>query len=141
MATLFVARSAELSQWASDVGLSKHVYKLGVTAMPIKEVLAAGWSGFAGWTLVKKQDGIDALENDAAIAAAAARVKMVDPELYPRLRGETGIFKVTPAQVENHIVLTRALAGSQESGEIKLRHPDFADFLIHNALRNISSGP
>jgi hypothetical protein len=135
MATLFVARSAELSQWASDVGLSKHVYKLGVTAAPIKEVLAAGWAGFAGWALVKKQDGVDNLDNDTAIETAAARIKMVDPALYPRLRGEAGIFKVTPAQVENHIVLTRALAGRHDAEEIKPKHPDFADFLIHNALR------
>ena len=135
MAVLFVARSAELCKWASDVGLSKHVYKLGVTEEPIKEALAAGWSGFAGWTLIKKQDDVVGLDNDAAIASAAARVKMIDPALYPRIRGETGIFKVTPAQVENHIVLTRALAGVQESGEIKVTHPDFADFLFHNALR------
>ena len=60
---------------------------------------------------------------------------MVDPNLYPRIRGEAGIFKVTPAQVENHIVLTKALAGSQESGPVKVKHPDFADYLIHNALR------
>jgi hypothetical protein len=135
VAVLFVARCAELSKWASDVGLSKHAYKLGVTEAPIKEVLAAGWSGFAGWTLIKKQEGVDGLDNDAATASVAVRVKMIDPALYPRIRGETGIFKVTPAQVENHIVLTRALAGTQESGEIKVSHPDFADFLIHNALR------
>jgi hypothetical protein len=134
MATIFVARSAELSQWASDVGLSKHVYKLGVTAAPVKEIAAAGWSGFAGWSVVKKRE-IDGPDNDAAIARVAARVKMIDPALYPRLRGETGIFKVTPAQVENHIVLTRALADTPESGEIKVKHPDFADYLIHSALR------
>src|SRR5476651_1301097 len=103
MAVLFVARSAELCQWASDVGLSKHAYKLGVTAAPIKEIIAAGWSGFAGWVLIKKQDGVDGLDNDAAIARVAERVKMIDPALYPRIRGETGLFKVTPAQVENHI--------------------------------------
>jgi hypothetical protein len=134
MALIFVARSAELSQWASDVGLSKYVYKLGVTETPIKEALAAGWSGFAGWTLVKRQE-VDGIDNETAITRVAVRVKMVDPALYPRIRGETGIFKVTPAQVENHIVLTRALAGNQESGEVKVKHPDFADFLIHNALR------
>jgi len=135
MAVLFVARSAELSDWASDVGLSKHVYKLGVTEAPIKDVLAAGWCGFGGWSLVKKHDKAEGLENDSAIESVAARVRMVDPNLYPRIRGETGIFKVTPAQVENHIVLTKALAGSQESGPLKVKHPDFADFLIHNALR------
>jgi|HubBroStandDraft_1064217.scaffolds.fasta_scaffold00046_8 hypothetical protein len=135
MAAIFVARSAELSRWASDVGLSKHVYKLGVTEAPMKEILAAGWAGFAGWTLVKKQDCAPGIDNDGAIARLAARVKRIDPALYPRLRGETGVFKVTPAQVENHIVLTRALAGTEESGELKVKHPDFGDFLIHNALR------
>jgi hypothetical protein len=135
MATIFVARSADLSQWASDVGLSKHVYKLGVTEAPLKEIVAAGWSGFGGWVLVKKRDCVEDLDSETAIARMVARVKMIDPALYPRLRGETGIFKVTPAQVENHIVLTRALADTHESGEIKVKHPDFADYLIHNALR------
>ena len=135
MAVVFVARSAELSDWASDVGLSKHVYKLGVTEAPIKEVLAAGWCGFGGWSLVKKHDKAEGLDNDQVIESVATRVKMIDPNLYPRLRGETGIFKVTPAQVENHIVLTRALAGTEESGPIKLKYPDFADYLIQSALR------
>jgi hypothetical protein len=135
MAILFVARSPELSQWASDVGVSKHVYKLGVTESPIKDVLAAGWSGFGGWCLVKKLEKVEGLDNDTAIERVSSRVRMIDPNLYPRLRGETGIFKVTPAQVENHIVLTRALAGTQESGEIKVKHPDFADYLLHNAMR------
>jgi len=30
MAVLFVARSAKLARWASDVGFGKHVYKIGV---------------------------------------------------------------------------------------------------------------
>ena len=135
MATIFVARSAELAKWASDVGLSKHVYKLGVTDAPIKEVIAAGWAGFGGWSLVKKQDSIDNLDNEAAIAKAAARAKMIDPALYPRIRGETGIFKVTQAQVENLILLTRALAGDQEGAPFLPKHPDFADYLIDSALR------
>ena len=135
MAVLFVARSAELSDWAADVGLSKHVYKLGVTEAPIKDVLAAGWCGFGGWSLVRKRDKIEGPDNDSAIEQVASRVKMVDPNLYPRLRGETGIFKVTPTQVVNHILLTRALAGTAESGEFKPKHPDFGDYLIHCALR------
>ena len=135
MAEIFIARSTELCRWASDVGLSKHVYKLGVATVPLKPVIAAGWSGFAGWILVKKQDCPEGLDNDAAIERLAARVKRIDPALYPRLRGETGIFKVTPAQVENHIVLTHALAGGEAGDAFTVKHPDFADFLIHNALR------
>ncbi|HVJ51615.1 MAG TPA: hypothetical protein VM689_04095 [Aliidongia sp.] len=134
MATIFVARSAGLSDWASDVGLSKHVYKLGVTEAPIKEVVAAGWSGFTDWKLLKQQD-VEGVDDADIVARLAARVKMIDPNLYPRLKDEAGMFKVLPAQVENHITLTRALAGNQDSGELKVKPVDFANFLIHNALR------
>jgi hypothetical protein len=134
MATIFVARSAGLSDWASDVGLSKHVYKLGVTEAPIKEVVAAGWSGFTDWKLLKQQE-VEGADDAEIVARLAARVKMIDPNLYPRLKGEAGMFKVLPAQVENHITLTRALEGNQDSGELKVKPVDFANFLIHNALR------
>jgi hypothetical protein len=134
MAILFVARSVGFGKWASDVGLSKHVYKLGVTKAPLKELIAAGWCGFTDWSLVKQQE-VDGVSEDEIVAKLAARVKMIDPLLYPRLKGEAGMFKILAAQVENHIVMTRALAGTEESGELKLKPLDFANFLIHNGLR------
>ncbi|GGF14144.1 hypothetical protein GCM10011611_19880 [Aliidongia dinghuensis] len=134
MATIYVARSASLSDWASDVGLSKHVYKVGVTDEDPKALAAAGWAGFPGWTLVK-QAPADGLSDEAAIEKLAGKVKMIDPALYPKIKGVRGIFKVTPAQVENHIVVTRALEGSAELVAPKLKPADFAAFLIHNALR------
>ena len=45
MPVLFVARSVKLSRWASDVGLGKHVYKVGVTDDDPKTLAAAGWAG------------------------------------------------------------------------------------------------
>jgi hypothetical protein len=134
MPVLYVARSAGFSDWASDVGLSKHVYKLGLTEEPVKGLVAAGWSGFTDWKLLKQQD-IEGGTDDEIVGRLAARLKMIDPNLYPKLKGATGMFKVLPAQVENHIALTRALGGNEESGDFKVKPVDFANFLIHNALK------
>jgi hypothetical protein len=137
MAVLFVARSAKLSKWASDVGLSKHVYKLGIAEEPLKPLLVQGWCGETDWTLVKKVEA-GALEEAAAIERIAAKERMIDPNLYPRLKGTRGVFKVAPAHVENHILVARALAGEAELKELKLKPADFADYLIKNALPKLS---
>jgi hypothetical protein len=134
MTVLFVARSAALAKWASDVGLSKHVYKVGVAEEPLKPVLAAGWCGETDWTLVKKADA-EAVDEEAAIGRLAVKERMIDPNLYPRLKGTRGVFKVAPQHVENHILVGRALAGESELKELKLKPTDFADYLIKNALK------
>jgi hypothetical protein len=132
MPTLYVARSASTSQWASDVGLSKHVFKVGVTEDDPKEVVARGWAGAADWTLVKMQE-TDLTEAEA-IERLARKEKMIDPNLYPRLKGATGVFKVLPAHVENQMMVQRALAGgSEELKAVKAKPADFADYLIRNA--------
>ena len=133
MGTIYVARSASLSDWASDVGLSKLVFKLGVTDEDVKALIATGWAGFPNWTLLKSQE--TEVSNDDAIAKLAARVKMIDPTLYPKIKGTLGIFKVTQAQVENHIVVGKALEGANELLAPKLKPVDYASFMIHNALR------
>ena len=135
MAILYVARSPKLSQWGSDVGLSKHLYKLGVTEAPIKAVIAAGWAGETDWILVKQVAAPEELTEQAAIANVARRDKMVDPALYPRIRDVAGIFKTLPAHVENHIVMAKALAGDTDLAAPKPKHPDFAAYLIAGARR------
>ena len=68
MGTIFVARSKTISDWGYDVGLSKHIYKVGYTEGPVKDVVAAGWAGATDWSLVKKQDDVDGASEDEGTA-------------------------------------------------------------------------
>ena len=141
MGVIYVARSVKLSKWGSDVGVSKHVFKVGIVdegAPSLKELAAAGWAGETDWAIVKQQDAA-AVGEEEAIQRLAPKEKMLDPTLYPKLKGTRGIFKVLPAHVENHILVSRALAGDQRSEELKLKPGDFAAYLIHNALRSAPS--
>jgi hypothetical protein len=134
MAVIYVARSAKLAKWASDVGLSKHVYRVGVTDEPLKELVAAGWAGETDWTVVKKESA-DGLEEEAVLERLARRDTMIDPKYYPRIKGTLGLFKVDPNHVESHLIVGRALEGGGERAELKLKPADFASYLIHNARR------
>ncbi len=134
MGTIYVARSAKFSGWASDVGLSKNVFKVGYTDEAPEEALKANWGGADDWTIVKKKavDGPDEVE---LIAKLARKEKMIDPTYYPRLKGCTGIFKVVPDKVENSILVAKSMADETISKLPKLKPADFADYLIQNALK------
>ena len=134
MPTIYVARSSKLSRWASDVGLSKHVFKLGCTEEDPKALAAAGWAGETDWQLIKMQ-AVDGLTEAEAVERVARKEKLIDPNIYPKLRGAVGVFKVLPTHVENHILVSRALAGEAERVELKLKPADFADYLIGNTVR------
>lgn len=134
MRVIYVARSVKFSKWASDVGLGKHVFKVGLVDGDPKSVVEKGWASESDWTLVKKRE-VDALTEEEVLARLGRKEKMIDPVYYPRLRGATGIFKVSPEHVENHILLGRVMAGESERIELKLKPGDFAEYLIQNALR------
>ena len=135
MGTIYVARSQKLSKWASDVGLSKHVYKLGVTDEKVKPMLeAARWAGEDDWALVR-QDDAGGLSEEEVLTRIGRKEKIVDPRYYPRIKDAVGIFKVDPVHVESHLIVGRALDGTAERVAIKLKPADFASYLIHNALR------
>jgi len=134
MASIYVARSTALGKWASDVGLSKHIYKIGVTDDEPKALVAAGWAGETDWTLVKKQP-VENLSEADAIGRVALKEKLIEPRLYPKLRGAEGVFKVLPTNVESRRLVQRALAGEAERVVTKLKPGDFADYLIQIAAK------
>lgn len=135
MPVLFVARSVRLGKWSSDVGLGKNVYKLGVSDdEDPKALAAAGWAGEPDWKIVARQE-IEGLSEEAAVERLARKERMLDPNLYPKLKGTRGVFSVNARHVENHIVISRALAGDSDRLDLKLKPADFAAYLIHNATR------
>ncbi len=99
-----------------------------------KSAVTAGWAGETDWTIVRKR-AVEDLTEDEAVARLAQKEKMVDPNLYPKLKGATGVFRLTVPRVENHLLVSRALAGNGGPAEVKLKHGDFADYLIHNTVR------
>jgi hypothetical protein len=139
MTLVYVARSVKFGKWASDVGLGKNVFKVGCTEDDPKPLIAKGWGGETGWSLLRTRQVGDLTEEEV-IARLARKEKMIDPAYYPRLRGTTGVFKVSPEHVENHILVARMMSGDSDRREIKLRPADFADYLIHHALRFAPGG-
>ena len=134
MASIYVARSVSMNKWASDVGLGKLVFKLGVADDDPKTLAAAGWAGESDWSIVKAEP-VEGLSEDDAIDRLAAKERMIDPNLYPKLKGSRGVFRINPAKVENHILVSRALAGESDLKALKLKPADFAAYLIANAKR------
>src|SRR3954465_10936827 len=134
MPVLFVARSAKLARWASDVGFGRHVYKVGVSEADPKTLAASGWAGESDWKIVGREE-VAELSEAEALERLSRKEKSIDPTLYPKLKGASGMFRVAADHVENHIIVGRALAGDTERLDLKLKPADFAMYLIHNATR------
>ncbi len=137
MANVYVASSANLAKWAEDVGLTRYVYKVGVSEDSADEAVEAlnedAFAGQTDWKLVKKEKIKDA-DEDALLAQLAGREKPVDPTFYPKIKGAKGIFKVKFVNAENHVIAKKALAGDMEKN-IHIKPVDIGEYLIHNATR------
>lgn len=137
MATLYVATSKGFAGWGSDVGLTKYIYKVGITdetaEAAIRGLNDTNYAGQADWKLAKKRDGIDA--NEATILArVAAREKAVDPAYYPRIKNTRGIFKLRIANVESQLLVQQALKG-EDPHLVKVKNADIALYLLNLAAQ------
>jgi hypothetical protein len=135
MTILYVATSKTLAAWAADVGLGKHVYKVGLADGSAEDALQAlndeACAGATDWRILRKQE-VAPMDEAEMAARLGNKEKMIDPNYYPRLRGATGIFRVKVANVANHLLVKRALAGDEERVD-KVKPADIAAYLIQNA--------
>ncbi|MBF0269988.1 MAG: hypothetical protein HQL44_15490 [Alphaproteobacteria bacterium] len=138
MACVYVAKSKSLCEWGGDVGLTQHLYKLGVFEGEAEEIAAAlngdKLCGRDDWVLLKSESPEDLPDEAALIERLARKEKLVDPKIYPGIRGAVGIFKIKIANVENSILVKEALEGRPT--KIKKAKPaEIGAYLISNALR------
>jgi hypothetical protein len=93
----------------------------------------AGCAGEKDWKLVAKES-VESADEGGVIERVGTREKLVDPNLYPRLKGERGVVKVKPANVENHLMVKKALSGEEDIA-IKVTPAVIGSYLLANALR------
>lgn len=136
MTLLYVASSKALGEWGAEVGLTKHLFKVGLADDGPEAALAALNAGkHAGrddWKMLKSQ-AADGIGEAAMLERLSRKEKLVDPKLYPGIKGAVGIVKVKPTNAENHFVVKRALAGESEK-MIKLKPIDIAVYLMVQVL-------
>ena len=135
MALVYVARSAALTKWASDVGQGKHIYKLGVAEdeAAAKAAITTGWGGEADWKLVQSKP-VEELDEETALTRLSRREKVIDPTYYPRLKGAAGVFRITLTNVQNSLLVAKAMTADEPLTEIKVKPKDIADYMIRNAI-------
>ncbi|ALG71074.1 hypothetical protein VY88_03420 [Azospirillum thiophilum] len=135
MALVYVARSAALTKWASDVGQGKHIFKLAVAGdeAEAKAAIAAGWGGETDWKLVQSKE-VEGLDEETAVARLTRREKVIDPTYYPRLKGAAGVFRITLTNVQNALLVAKAMTADEPLTDVKAKPKDIADYMIRNAI-------
>jgi hypothetical protein len=133
MSVIYVARSAVVTEWASDVGLGKNIFKIGVAKDAAKALaeLNAGLCGGTDWAILAEADAGE-LTTEKAAERVTRKEKMIDPKLYPRLKGTIGLFRVKQDNVENNLMLKKALDGMQIAA-LKIKPADIANYLLNLA--------
>ena len=142
MATVYVAASKGLANWGSDHGLTKYVFKVGLTdgtaEAAIEELNAESHAGHSDWKLAQTVENVEA--DEATIyARLAAKEKMVDPGYYPGIRKAPGIVKVKLANVESQLLVQQTLRG-EDPRVVKVKAAEIYAYLATLAAQGTSQG-
>ena len=142
MATLYIAMSPLMQEWGADVGISKYLYKVGVTddaataaaKDAVAELNGEGYAGHKDWELIGER-AIEVVEPAAFTARLGERQKVIDPLYYPRIKGARDIVKLDPRKVEANVVIKRTMAG-HDSKVPKLKPADMAAYIMDSLGQN-----
>ncbi len=133
MGTVYVASSKALQGWAADVGLGKNVYKVGWTDDLPPEQAVAGCAGQTDWKILKTAEA----EGPEAVVfeRLGRKEKLVDPNYYPRLKGEAGLVKANLVAVENAMLVAIALENREPPKNFKVKPVDIAQHLLNAVVK------
>ena len=136
MSSIYVAFSPLMQEWGSDVGVSKHLYKVGFTGEDPKEAVKAlndeGYAGHKDWQLAGAR-ALAGLDQLALLTRLSERQKVIDPLYYPKIKGAKDIVKLEQRKVEANLVIKRTMEG-RDSKVPKLKPADMADFIIDSLI-------
>ena len=140
MATLYVASSKGLANWGSDHGLTKYVFKIGVTdgtaEAAIEELNANAVAGHTDWKLARKVENVE-VDEAQALARITAKEKLVDPNYYPGIKKAPGIVKVKLANVESQLLVQQTLRG-EDPHVVKVKTADIYAYLANLGAQGVS---
>jgi hypothetical protein len=131
---LYVARSPTLQEWGADVGLTAHLYKVGVTDGDAEAAVEAlnrdAYAGMADWVLVKAAP-TDKSEAEV-VEKLSRKEKLVEPNFYPKIQGATGVLKVKLANVQNRLLVKQMMSGDDQKVTKKPKPLDVAEYLVQD---------
>jgi hypothetical protein len=137
MPNIYIARSASLQEWSADVGLTEHVYKVGVAdggaEAAVTALNAESFAGATDWKLLK-EEAVEAVDMTGVAEKLVRKEKAVDPTMYPRLKGAMHLFKVKMSNVQTRLLVNQMMAGQEEKLTKKPKAADVAEYLIRTAL-------
>ena len=138
MTTLYIAMSPAMQEWGADVGISKYLYRVGVTEDASKDAVAElnaeGYAGHKDWELIGER-AVDAVDAAGLAVRLGERQKVIDPLYYPKLKGAKDIVKIDPRKVEANVVIKRTMAG-HDSKVPKLKPADMAAYIMDSLGQN-----
>jgi hypothetical protein len=139
MPAVYVAMSPTQQEWGEGVGISKHLYKIGLAEGEGKDAATAAvaalseatHAGQTDWQMIGFKN-LPVESEEELIAKMADRQKMVDPTYYPKIKGVRGIFRINIRNVEAHHVIKNTMDGKTAKVP-KLKPKDIAEYLLSAA--------